>query len=39
MRCRYLEAFSGKVDPVCRKENAHFDNFRGEGPGSRNDAS
>jgi hypothetical protein len=26
------------VDPVCRQENARF-NKRGDGPGSRNDAS
>src|ERR1700687_1861368 len=32
-------AFSGKVDPVCRKENARFNKFRADGPGSRNDAS
>jgi len=32
-------AFSGKVDPVCRKENARFNKLRGDGPGSRNDAS
>jgi hypothetical protein len=32
-------AFSGKVHPVCRKENAHSNKFRGDGPGSRNDAS
>jgi hypothetical protein len=32
-------AFSGKVNPVCRKENARFNKQRGDGPGSRNDAS
>src|SRR6185437_2370152 len=34
-----LAAFSGKVDPVCRKENARSNKLRGDGPGSRNDAS
>jgi hypothetical protein len=32
-------AFSGNVDPVCRQENARFNKQRGDGPGSRNDAS
>jgi hypothetical protein len=27
------------VDPVCGKENARFNQFRGVGPGSWNDAS
>jgi hypothetical protein len=27
------------VNPVCRKENARFNKQRGDGPGSRNDAS
>jgi hypothetical protein len=34
-----VEAFSGKVVPVCREENARFNGFRGDGPGGRNGAS
>jgi hypothetical protein len=26
-----VEAFSGKVAPVCRDENAYFNNFRVDG--------
>jgi hypothetical protein len=39
MRCRCCSIFRQFGKPVCRNENAHFIKVRGDGPGSRNDAS
>src|ERR1700733_13799484 len=39
MRCRCLEHFFRQSGPGLPCRNAHFNKFRGDGPGSRNDAS